>query len=112
MKLTAPNPKQRQQGDVTIEYVATMPKGGTAIKPSARGFVIAEGEHTNHAHVLEAEGVLEVREVDGVIYARIEAPSNFSHDEHHTKVLAPGVVKFGRVQEYDHFAEEARTVQD
>lgn len=104
--------RQQQQGDVVIEFVASMPKGGRAIAPSARGYVVAEGEHTGHAHVLEVEGVLEVREVDGVIYARIASPVSLLHEEHHTQTIQPGIVKFGRVQEYDHFAEEARPVAD
>jgi hypothetical protein len=104
--------QQIQQGDVTVEYIKAMPRGGKTLTPTDRGYVVAEGEHTGHAHVVEVEGVLEMREVDGVIYARIEAPVSFTHDEHHPITLAPGVVKFGRVQEYDHFAEEARQVQD
>ncbi len=103
---------QQQQGDVTVEYVAQMPVGGRAVSPSSRGYVIAEGEHTGHAHVLEADGVLELREVNGVLYARIAAPVSLVHEEHHAQTLAPGIVKFGRVLEYDHFAEEARQVQD
>jgi hypothetical protein len=104
--------RQQQQGDVTVEYVTAIPAGGRTVPPSARGFVIAEGEHTGHAHVLDAEGVLEMREVDGVLYARIASPVALSHEEHHTQTIEPGIVRFGRVQEYDHFAEEARTVAD
>lgn len=105
-------PQPQQQGDVLIEYVADMPTGGRAIAPSSRGYVVAEGEHTGHAHVMEAEGVLEMREVDGVLYARIASPVALSHEEHHAQTIQAGVVKFGRVQEFDHFAEEARQVAD
>lgn len=104
--------RQQQQGDVTLEYVATMPAGGRPVTPGARGYVVAEGEHTGHAHVLDAAGVLEMREVDGVLYARIASPVALTHEEHHTQTVQPGIVRFGRVQEYDHFENEARTVAD
>lgn len=106
--------QQIQQGDVTVEYVKAFPRGGKAVTAAARGFVVAEGEHTGHAHVMEAIDGLELREVDGVLYARIPEGAEVSlrHEEHHPVTLPPGVVKFGRVQEYDHFAEEARQVED
>ena len=112
LRLSSPLPKPQQQGDVLIQYVASMPTGGKILTSGPRGYVVAEGEATGHAHVLAAEGVLEMREVDGVIYARIGAPSSLSHEEHHAQILPSGIVRFGRVQEYDHFAEEARQVAD
>lgn len=106
------NSRQRQQGDVTIEYVKQIPAGARRVVPSSRGYVIAEGEATGHAHVLDAGEGLEVYERDGVLYARIVTPAALTHEEHHTQTLTPGIVRFGRVQEYDHFAEEARTIAD
>lgn len=103
---------QRQQGDVLFERIAKMPTGGTVQQPTARGYVLAEGEATGHAHVLPVEGVLEVREVDGVLYARIAEPTTVRHEEHHAVPLEPGIYRVGRVQEFDHFAEEARQVAD
>lgn len=103
---------QRQQGDVAYVKVDQMPAGGRVVQPTSRGYVVAEGEATGHAHVLDADAVLEMREVDGVLYARIGNPSALSHDEHHANPTEPGIYAFGRVQEYDHFAEEARQVAD
>lgn len=104
----------QQQGDVLIEYTDVMPEGGHLVSPSRQGFIIAEGEATGHAHVLDAAGVLEVREVNGMLYARIGTePVGLSHEEHARQTLEPNsVVRFRRVQEYDHFAEEARRVVD
>ena len=65
---------QQQQGDVTVEYVARIPDGGRLVTPGARGYVIAEGESTGHAHVLDAAGVLELREVDGVLLRAPRVP--------------------------------------
>lgn len=105
-------PLPQQQGDVLIEYIAAMPRGGRVLTADPRGYVVAEGEATGHAHIIDAEGVLEMREIDGVLYARIGAPVALRHEEHFVQTLAPGIVKFGRVQEYDHFTEEARDVAD
>jgi hypothetical protein len=102
-----------QQGDVLIEYVARMPAGGRVVPATARGYVVAEGEAKGHAHVLAATAdELEVREVNGVLYARIRRPVVLAHEEHRAMTLPPGVVWFWRVREYDHFAEEARQVVD
>lgn len=118
------NPDQLQQGDVLLTIVPSMPRGGRTVPMSDRwqGYLVAEGEATGHAHVLEGAGVLEVREVDGVLYARIGEPgARLRHDEHHYTELSPSTVvrcsatdrpEHARVQEYDHFAEEARQVED
>lgn len=106
------NKTQKQQGDVCIEYIDRMPSDGRVIQSTARGYVVAQGEHTGHAHVLDQAGVVEMREVDGVLYARIAEPVSLCHEEHHAQVLTPGIVRFGRVQEYDHFLEKARQVAD
>lgn len=107
-----PNSNQRQQGDVTFVKVDRMPSGGRTVQPGPRGYVVAEGEATGHAHVLATEAVLEMREVNGVLYARISDPTALVHDEHHANPSEPGVYAFGRVREYDHFTEEARQVVD
>lgn len=103
---------QKQQGDVTFERVDAMPTSGTVLTASARGYVLAEGEVTGHAHVIDPNAVLELREVDGVLYARIGEPTEVRHEEHGPVVLEPGTWRVNRVQEYDHFAEEARTIAD
>lgn len=106
------NDNQRQQGDVLISRVSEMPAGGRQVRATSRGFVVAEGEATGHAHTLPTEGVLEMREVDGVLYARIAGPVDLSHEEHNRVPLDAGIYRFDRVQEYDHFSEEARQVAD
>lgn len=109
---TKRNARQLQQGDVTLERIATMPKGGTRVAAGPRGYVLAEGEVTGHAHTIAPIEGLELREVDGVLYARIPETVALTHEEHHTVTVPPGVYRVGKVQEYDHFAEEARFVAD
>ena len=103
---------QRQQGDVLWVKVDSMPDGGKPLPLSERGYVIREGEATGHAHVLDPAGVLDIREVNGIIFARIAEDTTLRHDEHGSTFATPGIYAFGAVQEYDHFREEARLVID
>lgn len=69
--------------------------------------VLAEGESTGHAHIAIGED-LEFNA--GVLSAPKGA--RVVHEEHKEIVLPPGKFEVGRVQEYDHFTEEAKNVQD
>lgn len=70
--------------------------------------ILAEGEHTGHFH--EAHGAGVTYYDDGVL----EAPSGaeVTHQEHAPILLPAGTFQRSIVQEYDHFAEEARNVAD
>jgi len=70
--------------------------------------ILAHGEVTGHYH--EAHGA-------GVAFydnGLLEAPNGaeVTHQEHAPVVLPPGDYMRSIVQEYDHFAEEARNVAD
>jgi hypothetical protein len=97
-----------QQGDILIKP-AQIPHGGGI----AKGRVLAYGEVTGHCHQLtEASDGLLV-EVDGVLYLRVGAGgAEIVHEEHKPVALPAGEYVVGRVQEYDHLAEEARQVRD
>lgn len=108
-----PNPNQRQQGDVLVTKIDALPKGLKPLTAAARGFVIAEGEATGHAHTIAPEAVEQMLVDDaGVIYAQIARQVDLLHDEHGPVSLDPGIYRFNGVQEYDHFQEEARQVVD
>ena len=83
-----------------------------ARKSKKNKVVLADGEVTGHAHVAEAEGVTLTEETPAV--KRLSAPKGAKvvHEEHKPVTLPPGDYEVRRVQEYDHFAEEARAVQD
>ena len=70
--------------------------------------ILAQGEHTGHYH--EAHGSNVAFYDDGTL----EAPqgAEVTHQEHATITLPPGEYIRSIVQEYDHFAEEARNVAD
>lgn len=95
-----------QQGDVLIKRVERIPKGAKAKK----GKTLAEGEHTGHSHVAEAE--VELFEKDGVLYMSAPNGTTVRHEEHKPVNVPAGVYEIGIVQEYDHFKEEARNVAD
>jgi len=97
-----------QHGDVTIQP-ATIPQGATLTLHR----VLAEGEVTGHAHRLADDADVAVYEHEGTLFLRVgPAGVPISHEEHGVGVIAPGEYRVGRVQEYDHFAEESRAVQD
>lgn len=70
--------------------------------------ILAHGEHTGHYHEAHGDGVALYE--DGTL----EAPhgAEVTHQEHHPIIVPPGIYERSIVQEYDHFAEEARNVAD
>ena len=103
--------KGYQQGDVILRRKRSMPKDPKRLSPAVRGYILAEGEATGHAHVLDVEPC-EMYEKDGIIWVKVIEPAKLRHEEHHEQVIAPGVYQLGRVTEVDPFTEETRRVQD
>ena len=70
--------------------------------------ILAHGEHTGHFH--EAHGDSVALYDDGTL----EAPSGaeVTHQEHAPVTIPPGTYQRSIVQEFNHFAEEARNVAD
>lgn len=123
-----------QQGDVIIEPLSVrglaFPTDGKPMtQKDARGYLLALGEVTGHAHALENIEGVEVIEAprkilvtrdgreeqeDVRFFVRVTNPkgAKLSHEEHNAHVLLPGEYVVRGVREYDHFAEEARNVID
>jgi hypothetical protein len=101
-----------QQGDVLIRSVSKMPKNLKKVERKARGFVLAEGEVTGHAHVIESDIDLMLDEASGKMFMHNDSEVTVKHEEHHHVDVPAGDWELGIVKEYDHFAEEARKVQD
>ena len=105
--------KTNQQGDVLIRTVPSLPDGVRPVPIHARGgYVLAEGEATGHAHLLEADGVEVFADERGTLWIKSTKPAQLTHEEHHAQTIAPGCYRVELVREYDAFAEEARNVQD
>jgi hypothetical protein len=101
-----------QQGDVLISKVNSIPKAAKTLYPKSRGYVLAEGETTGHAHVITDTASVEMYETDEQVYMKVLKEITVTHEEHNPVVVEPGIYQVGKVQEYDHFAEEAKAVQD
>lgn len=104
-----------QQGDVLITKISKIPNDAKLKPPSSRGHVLADGETTGHAHVISDIGAVEMFESDNALYMRVLRETELHHEEHNTitkEYLLVGDYIVGRVQEYDHFLEEAKNVQD
>ena len=101
-----------QQGDVLIKKETKIPSNFKKVKKENK-ITLAEGEVTGHSHSFYA-----VCDVDlflnenGGKYIDVKKDSVLSHEEHNTISITAGIYKIGIVQEYDHFAEEARNVAD
>lgn len=74
---------------------------------------LAEGEATGHFHAATASDAA-VYEIPDSVSLLLDAPSGtpVTHQEHNTVMVPPGVYDRSIVQEYGHFAEEAREVVD
>jgi hypothetical protein len=101
-----------QQGDVLLQKCTSIPKGAKVKKPTPRGYVLAEGEVTGHAHTIVETGKAQLFESDNEVYLKVIKEVTLKHEEHKAIVVPIGDYKVGKVIEYDHFAEEARAVKD
>lgn len=104
--------KMKQQGDVLLKSCDSIPQDAKKVDPTQYGYVLAEGEVTNHRHRLEDIENVEMFEKDGKFFVRVKKPSVLVHEEHKPITVDPGCWGVEIVREYDHFTEEARQVQD
>jgi hypothetical protein len=98
-----------QQGDVCLISCCCEPAG----KVKTDG-IVAYGEVTGHCHkvIVDGELVKVIENEKGELYVKAQKPFSVVHEEHKTIEVPAGVWKIGKVREFDHFAEEARFVQD
>jgi hypothetical protein len=98
------------QGDVFFTKVRAIPQRARRVSRSERGYIIAEGEATGHAHIIKDN--VELYENDGVLFIKTSKTVEVRHEEHLPVTLNPGIWKVGIVREYDPFLEEIRIVRD
>lgn len=99
--------KMYQQGDVLLFTVDNIP----AHSKKRKNNHLVEGEATGHFHAATGNGV-SVLEAEEDVYLNAPNGCQVEHQEHKTIVLPAGAYKAERVQEYDHYTEEARKVRD
>lgn len=101
-----------QQGDVLLKRVDAVPANAKKRAATNGRFVVAEGETTGHAHVLEATPAVEMFERNGTLYLKVLEATPMTHEEHLPQVVEPGVYEVGIVKEVDPFTDEVRAVRD
>jgi hypothetical protein len=103
---------ERQQGDVLINRIEILPNDLKKIDKKPRGFVLAEGETTGHAHVID-DGIEMFEATDGTLYIRVmKEKAVLTHEEHASIELPRGLYEIGIVQEVDPWTEQPRNVVD
>jgi len=101
---------QYRHGDVWIEAVAEIPRNAVKVEPGARGYVLAEGEVTGHAHTIEATPEIEMYERNGVLYLKVATEAPLTHQEHKVGVIPKGT--FCVTPQYNYNAGMVRRVID
>ena len=105
--------RRYQQGDVNMFEAEDVPKGLKSRKPAERGFVLAEGESSGHAHTIEAEPGVDLFEgAEKTLWLSTLKPVVVRHEEHRQIRLPKGNYRIGIVREADPFMSEIRSVKD
>jgi hypothetical protein len=112
--------KKIQQGDVVLKSVISIPEGvKKMVKKNQSGHVLAEGEVTGHAHIMD-DTTTELYEKDGKLFISVSKTTDLKHlkgntglqADHNPVTVPTGDYEVRIVQEFDPFAEEVRKVQD
>ena len=83
---------QIRQGDVLLPaFDGDVPEGAIKVGPSGTRFVLADGEVTGHAHVIEATDQVELYEKGGVLYLKVLGNGVVTHEEHAAVTVKPRV---------------------
>lgn len=103
-----------RHGDVIL-VPSEVPPGTKPVRRVRGRLVLAEGEATGHAHVIEdADARLvcaeEAEELRMWLLVEAAAPVALTHEEHATLLVPPGTYEVRRAREYT--PEEIRTVAD
>ena len=105
--------KLGQQGDVLLFKEDSLPKKVKKVDPENGQFVLAVGEATGHAHVIDALNSCEVFKDDaGTVWLSVLSPTTIRHQEHKAVTLPKGKFRVGLVRESDPFDKEIRSVRD
>lgn len=91
-----------RQGDVMIARINEVPADLTAVPRDNGRVVLAYGEVTGHAHVVEGDCELLAADVEELEerFLRVEQEARVVHDEHDTIVLPPGDYRVTGQREY------------
>ena len=96
-----------RHGDLCIKQVKRLPEGLKEKKSN----VLAVGETTGHAHVLQGER-FKMYEKDNVLYLSVQEVTPLTHEEHKRIDIAPGEYIIQTEKEYNPFDDEINKVSD
>ena len=91
-----------RQGDILIVPVDEVPEDLKKVPLESGRMVLAHGEATGHAHVLEGEATFLAADLEDLEqrFLEVEAESKLVHDEHDTITIPPGNYEVRRQREY------------
>lgn len=99
-----------QHGDVIFYPVEDIP---TEAKPDKRPHLVAEGEVTGHAHVVNpAVGAMVMALTGGDRFLKAPKGTHISHEEHAEYDIPEGCYRIGYVKEFDPVNNIVRNVVD
>jgi len=107
--------KLYQQGDVLLFSVEKIPDECKTMKADHRGWVLAEGEATGHAHTIPMgvdSGSVLFEDEGHNLWLNASKSVTIKHQEHKAVTLPKGKYKIGIVKEVDPFSEEIHKVRD
>lgn len=82
-----------RQGDVALVPVTTLPEGLTEVPRDRGRLVLAYGEVTGHAHVIDSPEAQLLTTPEGERFLRIVTAAHLVHEEHATITVAPGLYR-------------------
>lgn len=91
-----------RQGDILLVPVDEIPKGLRPVPREQGRMVLAHGEVTGHAHVIEGDAVFlaeDLEEMEGR-FLKVEQDAELVHDEHSTLKVPAGSYEVRRQREY------------
>ena len=100
-----------QQGDVLV-FEASIPKDAIPIQAKQGRFVLAEGEATGHAHVIDAIPGVSMFRLANTLFLSALSQVTVKHEEHKPITIPPGTFRIDQVKEIDPYTEEIRKVRD
>lgn len=98
---------QVRQGDVLV-MSSEIPSGARCVT-GRRRIVLAEGEVSGHYHTMSRK-TSEHHEHEGVMYLRVNEPTDLTHQEHGTITIEPGEYLVRR--QVEEWMDEVRQVAD
>ena len=100
-----------RHGDLSFHPIKELPKGLKEVQHKG-SFVLAEGEHTGHKHVVTSEKMKIFQDASGRYVLQFGSPAKIAHEEHTTITLQPGIYVQEIEQERDPFLDRIKEVLD